>query len=187
MSISQGSIIRYADLIDGVYSYIKPFAKNIGAYSTDVPEQLKYPYTMIQPITVQTGNTPKVVWTNSKLASVVPESTVLDQYNSFCTKFMLNNNSHKDTIINLGDALTFLTGVFCFIQSKFATVNSHLTSSTCIFYISSNAIDESKVSQVKPFNIMDTTLDSLIANICGLAISSTKSLSVIEGYTLLLS
>lgn len=148
MALVDNGIVVYQDLMDGVYAALKNYGKNIGAYAADVPDQLKASYVYSQPITVTSGNTPKVVWTNSSAIGVVTEATFQDQFNVFCTDWFLTNDANKDTPISVDGMMRFISALICFIESKFAVVYSPLTATTKVFYFSENSIDYNKITDI---------------------------------------
>lgn len=180
---SAGNVIRYQDLINISLTNILALGKNIGSYSS-VPVQLQYPYTYSQAISVTSGNTPHVIWTNSSACAVVTSATVTQQFNDFCNTYLLTNAAHANSVITMSEAVRFLTAVFCFIQSKFFMVYSHLTATTAVFYRSDTAIDYSKVVTIAPFKLTVSNVQAVINSLCASALTQTSTLCAIEGYTL---
>lgn len=148
MALVDNGIIVYQDLMDGIYTALKNYGKNIGAYAADVPDQLKASYVYSQPITVENGNTPKVVWTNSSAIGVVTEAVFQNQFNGFCTDWFLTNDANKDTPISVDGMMRFISALICFIDSKFAIVYSPLVTTTQVFYFPNNSIDYSKITDI---------------------------------------
>lgn len=185
MSLSNGGTIQYSDLINGVYEKLLGYSSNIGtSYKAGVPDQLKYPYSFSQPITVTSGLRPSVVWTNSSKIALVEESVFKSQFDAFCNTYLLTVNSKRNTPITLGEAIEFLTAVVCFIQCKFSVVYSHLTDKTAIYFLPSNEINYSLITTMKPFNITTGSVDALLNDVCSSAVSSLKTFSAIENYTI---
>ena len=184
MSLSNGGTIQYSDLINGVYEKLLGYSSNIGtSYKAGVPDQLKYPYSFSRPITVKSGLTPSVVWTNSPKIALVAESVFKSQFDTFCNTYLLTVNSKRNTPITLGGAVEFLTAMVCFIQCKFSVVYSHLTDKTAIFYLPSNEINYSLITTMKPFNITTGSVDTLLNDVCSSAVSSLKTFCAIENYS----
>ena len=184
MSATVNAPIRYRDLIDISYANIITIGKNVEAYDASVPAELKYPYSWTYGIPVQTGFTPHVTWTNNAICGVVPLATLTTQFNDFCNNYLFTNNAHKDKEITLSEAMRFLSAIFCFIQSKFFVVYSHLTSATSIFYRSDLPVDYSKVVVIEPFRLNPGTLQHTINCLCASALTYTSTFCATETYTL---
>lgn len=148
MALEDNGVIVYQDLIDGVAVALKNYGKNIGAYASDIPDQLKASYSYSEAITVESGNTPKVVWTNSSAIGVVAETVFQNQFNGFCTDWFLTNDANKDTPISIDGMMRFISALICFIESKFAVVYSPLNIETKVFYFPDNTVDYSNITDI---------------------------------------
>lgn len=185
MSVQEGDIIRYSDLIDGFDSRLLQLAKNVGGtYASDVPEELRYPYSLVTRIPVASGFTPSVTWNNSADLAIVSTETFQRDFYSFCDRHLLNNNIYRDTTISEGSVEKFLTSMFCFISCKFAVVYSPLTTKTTTFYFPNNTINESIIVDINPFINNVSNINTLVTSMCNAALVNTKSYVATSSYSL---
>lgn len=185
MSVQEGNIIRYSDLIDGFDSRLLQLAKNVGGtYASDVPAELRYPYSLVTRIPVESGFTPSVTWNNSADLAIVPVSTFQQSFYGFCDRNLLNNNVYKNSPISEGSVEKFLTAMFCYISCKFVVVYSPLTTKTSIFYFPNNPINESLIVDINPFINSLSNINTLVTSLCNAALVNTKSYVATSSYSL---
>lgn len=183
--VTANTPIRYQDLIDGFSARILELGDNIGSFDSSVPAALRSPYTTTVTISVENGHTPRVVWTNISTLTTVPQDTVTSQFNAYCNTWLLNNNAYANQVVMTATVLKFITAIFAFIQCKFVTVYSPLTTVTAVFYMSSNTVNTSYIYNNPSFTVDLNNVNDLINAVCNSAVNSTKGICALSGYSLL--
>ena len=187
MAATANALIKYGDLMDGVYTSIKSVLKNVGEdYDSSVPAELKAGYT----VTFQDfptdgrGYKPRVVWYNSSVLGVIAESQFQSDFESYCSTYGLENNVHRDTMITMATAVKFLTAVLTFVTSKFATVYSPFTTATSVFYFPNNSINSDSIAVTSEVSMSNNGIGWLLDRIISAAENPSKAFVAIERYEL---
>lgn len=187
MPATANTLIKYGDLMDGVYTSLLSVLKNVGSdYDSSVPDVLRYPYTSTYQSfpTDGRGYVPRVVWTNSESLAVVSAEQFQTDFEDYCSTYGLTNDVHKDTMITMATAVKYLTAVLTFVTSRFVTVYSPFTTDTAIFYFHQNPINSDSIGVTSEVSMSNDGISWLLDRIMSAAKNPSKSFVAIERYDL---
>ena len=173
MSIEQGRLIEYGDLIKLVLSSIKNRCKNIGNLD-NIPSMLKSgaSETISGNVTTTYTNNGYHKGTDHRVnqdgafkstatisgsnpIAVVSESTIEAELNEFLSARGIS--LPKETVMTQRGILNFFVNVASFVKTKVVLVGNDLTTDTAVVYVSAN-------KDIPNFPTINTNLDSVNQN-----------------------